>query len=233
MPQSVQLPDGRIQTRPGWAVWSAARTPTPTTAPARPARATADAAAPRSRPPAGPRPSAAATGPASAVLLLEFGQGVADRPPVGVLDERGGGRDVPGGGAQMPVTEQLLDGDQVHAALIEPGGAGMPQRVRAEPLAGLAALQLQQVPQPVADAAGVHPAAALVAKQRLAGRAAGKPWTHVVQIPAQHQVQVVQHRHPAGPGPRALGSLAVAHMQLAEWSPVEVHVADLQADGLL
>src|SRR2546423_7484677 len=57
----------------------------------------------------------------------------------------------------MPVPEHLLDGDQVHAALVVASRAGMSQAVRAKPdqgrLAGRGGLAVQQVGQPVADGA--------------------------------------------------------------------------------
>jgi hypothetical protein len=103
--------------------------------------------------------------------------------------------------------EHLLDRDQVDATFVVPGGARMPQRMRAEPHpAGLAAVaspggglfEIEQAGQPVADSAAVEPAAALVAEQR---RAVTEPGTDLLQIPHQDQVQAIEHRHP--PRPRA------------------------------
>ena len=97
----------------------------------------------------------------------------------------------------------------------------MAQRVRGEPVGGRAALQVEQVTQPVADRAPVHPAAALVAEQRRRSR---EPGAHVVGEPAQDQVQPVQHRHPPRPRPRGLGALAEPDVDLAERAPPEMQV---------
>src|SRR5436190_17517003 len=100
--------------------------------------------------------------------------------------------------------EHLLDRDEINAAFVIPGGAGMPQRVRAEPhparltaaFAASSPLQVEQAGQPVADRAAVDPPAALVAEQR---RAVAEPGTDLLQIPPQDQVQAVQPRHPPRP----------------------------------
>jgi hypothetical protein len=136
------------------------------------------------------------------------------------------------------MTEHLLDRDEINAALVIPGGAGMPQRVRAEPhpakltaaFASSSLLQVEQAGQPVADRAAVDPAAALVAEQR---RAVTEPGTDLLQIPPQDQVQAVQHRHPPRPRARCPGTLAEPDMQLAERPPAEVHVGPVQRSGLL
>ena len=133
--------------------------------------------------------------------------------------------------------EHLLDRDEINATLVIPGGAGVPQRVRAEPdPAGLAAafggslLQVEQAGQPVADPAPLDPAAALVAEQR---PAVTEPGTDLLQIPPQDQVQAIQHRYPPRPRARCPGTLAEPDMQLAERAPAEVHVGPVQRSGLL
>ena len=106
----------------------------------------------------------------------------------------------------------------------------MAKRVRREPAGGRAALQVEQMTQPVADRAPVHPAPALIAEQRRRSR---EPGAHVIGEPAQDQVQPVQHRHPPWPRPRRLGALAEPDMDLAERAPAEVQVPQLQRCRLL
>ena len=50
----------------------------------------------------------------------------------GVLDVGGVDVDVPGGGARPGMTEELLDGEQAHARLVELAGAEVPQHMRGE-----------------------------------------------------------------------------------------------------
>ena len=133
--------------------------------------------------------------------------------------------------------EHLLDRDEINATLVIPGGAGVPQRVRAEPYParftaaiGGSLLQVEQAGQAVADRAAVDPAAALVAEQR---RAVTEPGTDFLQIPPQDQVQAIQHRHPPRPRAGCPGTLAEPDMQLAERPPAEVHVGPVQRSGLL
>ena len=126
--------------------------------------------------------------------------------------------------------EHLLDRDQVDPALVVVGRAGPPHRVRAEPAGLCRAFELQQVSQPVTDAAPVQPPARLVGEQRQPG---GQPRPHVIQIPAQDQVKTVQHRHPAGPRPRSPGRLPEPHMDLAERAAVKMQVGGIERDRLL
>src|SRR6266516_2758660 len=140
----------------------------------------------------------------------------------------------------MPVPEHLLDRDEVDAALVVPGGAGAPQRVRAEPHPpgltvavvgpGRGLFQVEQAGQPVADRAAVDPAAAFVAEQR---RAVAEPGADLIQIPPQDQVQAIQHRHPPRPRTGCPRSLAEPDMQLAERAPAKMHVGPVHGGGLL
>ncbi|SFK55466.1 hypothetical protein SAMN05216275_12852 [Streptosporangium canum] len=102
--------------------------------------------------------------------------------------------------------------------------------MRAEPLDGRAALQLHQIAQPVADRSWMQAAAGLVGEQH---RRVGELAAYIVQEPAQHQVQVVEHRHPAGPGPGGAGAFAEADMELAERAPAEVHIGLIQQRAFL
>ena len=136
------------------------------------------------------------------------------------------------------MTEHLLDRHQVHAPLIIAGGAGVPQRVRAEPAQparlapghGRSLLQLQQAGQPVADRAAVDPAAALVTEQR---RPVPHPRADLIEVPAQDQVQPVQHRHPPRPRPGGLSALAEPHVQLAERAAAEMDIRPVQHRRLI
>src|SRR6202042_3189246 len=83
-------------------------------------------------------------------------------------------------------------------------------------------LHLQQAGQPVADRAAVDPAGALIAEQ---GWAAAHPGPDLVEIPAQDQVEPVQHRPPPGPRPGRLRALAEPDVQLPERTTAEMNVA--------
>jgi hypothetical protein len=106
----------------------------------------------------------------------------------------------------------------------------MAQPVRAKTLLGWGTLQFEQVAQPVADGAAVDRAAPFVTKKRL-GRRHFRP--DVVDEPAQHQVQLVEHRDPAWPGARAAGAFAEADVDLPEGAPAEMQVDELQRGGLV
>jgi hypothetical protein len=69
-----------------------------------------------------------------------------------------------------------------------------PQPVRGEPFVLRAAFCSHQVPQTIADRPCCHPAAGFVTQQR---RRIGKPAAHIVEKPAQYQIQTVEHRHPS------------------------------------
>jgi hypothetical protein len=135
--------------------------------------------------------------------------------------------------------EHLLDRDEIDTALVVAGRAGVAQRVRAEPdqlrfslsfrAEGLS-FEVQEVGEPVADRAPVDPPAALIAEQR---RAFAQTWSDLLQIPAQDQVEPVEHRHPPRSRARGLGSLAETHVDLPERATAEVHVGAVQGRGLL
>ena len=136
------------------------------------------------------------------------------------------------------MAEHLLDRDQVHAPLIVTSGAGVPERVRAEPgplplpadgpCRGV--FELEQAGQPVADRAAVDPATALVTEQ---GPPIAHPRADLIQVPAQDQVQAVQHRHPPRPRPGGLGTLAEPHMQLPERPAAEMDIRPVQHGRLI
>ena len=90
--------------------------------------------------------------------------------------------------------------------------------------------EVEQVGEPVADRAPVDPPAALVAEQR---RALAQTWGDLLEIPAQDQVEPVEHRHPPRSRARGLGSLAEPHVDLPERAAAEVHVGAVQRRGLL
>ena len=126
--------------------------------------------------------------------------------------------------------EHLLDRHQVHTALIVVSGASPPQRVRAEPVPGRGAFQLQQVAQPVTDRATVQPPAGLISEQH---RRVREPRPHIAQEPLQQHVQAIEHRHPPRPRPRRPGSLAEPHMQLAERPPAEMQIRAVEHRRLI
>ena len=128
-----------------------------------------------------------------------------------------------------PMPQKLLDGNKIHSSLVVVGRAGPPQGMRAEPLGHRAALQLHQIPQPVADRSPVQRTTGLVGEQH---RRVRELRTNIGE-PAQHQVQPVDHRHPPRPRPRRMRCLAEPHMQLAERTPPEMNVGDLQQCSLL
>ena len=123
------------------------------------------------------------------------------------------------------MTEHLLDRHQVHAPLVVMSGARPPQRMRAEPVCGIGALEFQQVPQPVADRATVQPPAGLISEQH---RRVREPGPHVAQEPLQQHVQPVKHRHPPRPRARRPRRLAEPHMQLAERAAAEMQVRPVE-----
>lgn len=123
------------------------------------------------------------------------------------------------------MTQKLLDGDKIHAAFVVVGRAGPPHPMRAEPIGDLAELQVLQITQPVADRSSVQRPAALIAKQH---RRLGQLRPHIAQIPAQDQIQAVQHRHPPRPRPRRSGAFAEADVHLPERATSKVDVGDVE-----
>ena len=76
----------------------------------------------------------------------------------------------------------------------------------------------------------MQPPAVRIGEGRRPGR---QPGPHILQVPAQDQVKLVQHRDPPRPRPRPLGRLAEPHVDLAERPAVKVQVGDIQRDGFL
>jgi len=128
------------------------------------------------------------------------------------------------------VAEHLLDGDEIDAALVIVGRAGVAQPVRTEPFLARCAFELEQIAQPVADRATVDRSAALVAEQCCR---VTQPGADVIDEPAQDQIDLIKHRHPPRPRARPSRSLAEADMDLAERPPAEVDIAPIQRGGLL
>src|SRR5665647_1112503 len=91
--------------------------------------------------------------------------------------------------SDRPMTEQLLDRDQVHASFVVMRRARPAQRMWAEPVGHRTPLQLLQIPQTVAYRPAMQRPATLVSKQN---RRLGKPWPYIPHEPAQQHVQAVQ-----------------------------------------
>ena len=72
--------------------------------------------------------------------------------------------------------------------------------------------------------------AALITEQ---GLRIAQPGTHIINEPAQDQIEMIQHRHPPGPRPRPPGTLAETDMNLAKRPPPEMQIGQLQRSCLI
>lgn len=126
--------------------------------------------------------------------------------------------------------QQRLDGDKVNTPLVVVCCAGPPHGMGAEPFALRPSLQLHHPPQPVPDGPSVQLAPGFVGKEH---RGLREPPTDVVQIPPQHQIESIEHRHPAWPRPRSMRPLAEAHVQFSERPAVEMRVPEIKPGHLV